>query len=232
MPDSPLPNIRRLAAALALPVALAVLLLALAAPSRALARAHGSSCRHISTVHIKRHPSGCAKPRHTAKGHAHRSARRHAAAPAVSTSKGGTHMRTKVTGRSPAGASRLPARCEDGSAPLLVGDEMFECEDGSEPGCQAGSSVTISSEGSALVCATGPEGASIASEAGCEPASSPACSAGPLCTGAGDQRQSATSSSPPCEDGSEPSCEGDSTTAQPGSEPALACPVAGGEAGE
>jgi hypothetical protein len=232
MLDSPLSNIRRLLATLALPVGLAVLLLAMAAPARALARAHRSSCRHTSTARVKRHASGCAKPRHAAKGHAHRSARRHAATPAVSTSKGRTHVRTKATGPSPGGASRLPARCEDGSAPLLVGDEMFECEDGSEPRCEAGSSLTISSDGSALVCATGADGASVAGEAACEPASSPACGSGPLCTGAGEEGQGATSSPPACEDAGEPSCEDASSTAQPGSEAPLACPLAGGEAGE
>jgi hypothetical protein len=44
------------------------------------------------------------------------------------------------------------ASCEDGSEPVQVEPEVFECGDGSEPGCDDGSELTISSDGSKLVC--------------------------------------------------------------------------------
>jgi hypothetical protein len=204
---------RRPAPALAFAVSLAVLALALVAPSQGLARAHKASCRLVST-HLKHHASGCTKAGHRAKGHGRRAAKRHLAAPAVTTSKASVRasLRTRVSGTAPAGAPLVPATCEDGSAPQRVGDEIFECEDGSEPRCDTGSSLTLSSDGATLLCAPGSQTVPSSGEGTCEPASSPGCG------------------SPPVEDGGEPACEEGSNPSQTSSAPALTCPAPGGEA--
>jgi hypothetical protein len=93
------------------------------------------------------------------------------------------------------------ARCEDGSAPALVGDETFECQDGSEPSCEDGSSYMVSSDGSTLLC-----GASLPSESGteehCEVGSTAGCGSTPGGCTAAEQPESDGSSS--CEADGEP----------------------------
>jgi hypothetical protein len=208
----PLPR-RRPAPALAFAVSLAVLAVALVAPSQGLARAHKASCRLVSP-HLKHHPSGCAKAGHRAKGHKRQATKHHLAAPAVSTSKASVRasLRTRVSGTAPAGAPLVPATCEDGSAPQRVGDEIFECEDGSEPHCESGSSLTLSSGGATLLCASGSQTVPSSGEGTCEPTSSPGC--GP----------------PPVEDGGEPTSEEETNPWQTNSEPALTWPAPGGAA--
>jgi hypothetical protein len=46
------------------------------------------------------------------------------------------------------------AVCEDGSAPLANQEGAFSCDDGSEPRCEAGQIITLSSDGSTLLCET------------------------------------------------------------------------------
>jgi hypothetical protein len=211
-PAIPLPR-RRPAPALAFAVSLAVLAVALVAPSQVLARAHKASCRPLST-HLRHHASGCAKAGHRAKAHTRQGAKRHRAAPAVSTSKATvrTSLRTRVSGTAPAGAPLVPATCEDGGAPQRVGDEIFECEDGSEPRCETGSSLTLSSDGATLLCAPGAQTVPSSGEGTCEPASSPGCG------------------SPSVEDGGEPTSEEETNPWQTNSEPALTRPAPGGAA--
>jgi hypothetical protein len=201
------------APALAFAVSLAVLAVALVAPSQGLARAHKASCRPTST-HLKHHASGCAKAGHRAKGHGSQGAKRHLAAPGVTTSKASVRasLRIRASGTAPAGAPLVPATCEDGSAPQRVGDEIFECEDGSEPRCEAGSNLTLSSDGATLLCAPGSQTVPSSGEGTCEPASSPGCG------------------SPPVEDGGEPAGEEESDPWQTSSVPALTRPAPGGAA--
>jgi hypothetical protein len=208
----PLPR-RRPAPALAFAVSLAVLAVALMAPSQGMARAHKASCRPPS-AHLSHHASGCAKAGHRAKGHKRQPVKHHLAAPAVSTSKATvrTSLRTLVSGKAPSGAPLVPATCEDGSAPQRVGDEIFECEDGSEPRCESGSSLTLSSDGATLLCAPGAQTVPSSGEGTCDPASSPGC--GP----------------PPVEDGGEPTSEEETSPWQTNSEPALIWPAPGGAA--
>jgi hypothetical protein len=60
---------------------------------------------------------------------------------------------TPVCETAPAsGSVSTAARCEDGVAPILLGDGSFACEDGSEPTCEGTAQATPSSDGSAFVC--------------------------------------------------------------------------------
>jgi len=47
--------------------------------------------------------------------------------------------------------------CEDGTAPLLMSDGSFACDDESEPACEDGSLPTPSPDGSELLCADAAE---------------------------------------------------------------------------
>jgi hypothetical protein len=208
--------------------------------------AASASCAGSTASHARQHRSACAKPIHSANAKpvhgaktrarhgsrvhggarhgapVHRSARHgarvhgvalHSGAPALTTAKSpASHASsTAVTAREPA------ASCEDASAPLQVGDETFECQDGSEPSCADGSSYTISADGSTLLC-----GASLpidsGAEAQCETAFTALCGTtpgGPVCPAAAQLGTDATTS---CEGDGEPSAEGEdpaSTEAQP-----------------
>jgi hypothetical protein len=90
-------------------------------------------------------------------------------------------------------AARVPAKCEDGSAPTRAAGGSFTCADGSEPGCSDGSEPTSAAGGTILACpivAQGggqevedecpAEGECTPSEAPCEASedgSSPSCTA-------------------------------------------------------
>ncbi len=63
-------------------------------------------------------------------------------------SSNGSTLLCDAPGKPPA----IEATCEDGSHPAPVGDEMFTCDDESEPTCEDGSEPTLSADGSALVC--------------------------------------------------------------------------------
>jgi hypothetical protein len=176
LPASHLPRPRRtLLAGLALALSLSVL--GLAASTPALAKAHRSACRHSTAAHAKRHGHACAKSPHKAKVHARHGGKRHGAQPAVTKAKTKTKTKTKTNPQAPAkktsttaasqASSPEPASCEDGSSPLAPQDEVYECEDGSDPGCEAGSEMTVSSDGSKLLCSALPQG-DRAGEAECE----------------------------------------------------------------
>ncbi len=50
------------------------------------------------------------------------------------------------------GPAPAEATCEDGSIPLRAGDGSFSCRDESAPGCENGSTPTLSSDRSTLLC--------------------------------------------------------------------------------
>jgi hypothetical protein len=158
---------RTLLAGLVLALSVSVPALGLAAATPALAKAHRSACRPSSSAHGKSHRRACAKSPHKAKVHARHGSRRHGAQPAVTkakteapTKRGGTKVGSRTS-------SPEPASCEDGGSPVERQDEVFECEDGSEPGCDDGSEMTVSSDGSTLLCSGTPP-ADGAGEAECE----------------------------------------------------------------
>lgn len=208
----------RLLTAVALAASL-VLLTAPGAPGRALARSHGSSCRHPASRHS--HRRSCVARTHKRGGQAHRSAkRRHAAR---SRSRTGARKGGEQAGEGFAGQPR--ASCEDGSEPVRVGDETFECTDGSEPRCEAGSTLALAADGSGLVCepalaTTPPEGAWE-----CEDGPASACSGEPAPHGCSGPPASADGGGPTSCEGGPPGCEEDSGEAQPGTEPAGTCPA-------
>jgi hypothetical protein len=246
-PTRPLPAIplihrplRRSAAALGLAVALAALLLGATAP-QAPARAHSAGCRHSTGSH-HRHRGTCARSRHKSKkGRAGHHAK-HAVHPAKRAGHpaGGNHgAGVRIKPRAVAGAGvaatvlarQVPASCEDGSAPVRVEDEVFECADGSEPHCEAGSSLALSPDGSSLLCSPDPLGGS--GEASCEDGSSPPCGPEttlPACSNAA--RRLDASPPQPCEGaGGETGCEASSGAAGQG-DPTLVCDAPAGEAGD
>ncbi len=57
----------------------------------------------------------------------------------------------KGAGRRPSVPARVPALCEDASAPLRSEGE-FSCEDGSEPSCEDGSEPTADPSGGVPLC--------------------------------------------------------------------------------
>jgi hypothetical protein len=199
---------RRLTALLgpAAAFAVATLVVALVLPAGALARApkpssaaHKASCVSGS-ARAKRRARACAGSKH--KGKSHHASKRHHAKRSV-----------KQTGSTaPAGASQVPARCEDGSPPLRVKDGSFSCFDGSEPGCEGNSIPKRSSSGAALLC---PAPSKESPESGCEDVSNPECSFGGSSTEAlcedSSSPVSASDGSISCDDKSEPACENGST---------------------
>jgi hypothetical protein len=181
--SSHLPRSRRtLPAGLALALSLSVLGLGLASSTPALAKAHRSACPHSATARVKHHGHACAKSPHKTKAktkvHSRHGSRRHGAQPAVT--KATTEATTKKAGTTDASqASPLePAGCEDGSSPLRPQDEVYECEDGSEPGCDDGSQMTVSSDGSTLLCTGTPQSDEAECEAGTSPSVGSATPAG------------------------------------------------------
>ena len=171
LPASHLPRPRRtLLAGLALALFSSVLALGLAASTPALAKkAHRSTCPHSATARAKHHGHACAKsPNKTkAKVHARHAGKRHGAQPVVTKAKTEAATKKTSTAGTPQASSPEPASCEDGSAPLHPQDEVYECEDGSEPGCDDGSEMTVSSDGSTLMC-SGARQDGGAGEAECE----------------------------------------------------------------
>jgi hypothetical protein len=166
---------RALQAGLALALSLSMLALGLATstPALAKAKAHRGACPHSAGAHARHHGHACAKSPHKAKAkakakvHARNGGKRHGAQPAVT--KATTQAATKKTGATATSqaSSPEPASCEDGSSPLHPQDEVYECEDGSEPGCEDSSEMSVSSDGSTLLCSSPPK-AGGAGEAECE----------------------------------------------------------------
>jgi hypothetical protein len=164
---------RALKAGLALALSLSMLALGLAAstPALAKAKAHRGACPHSARAHARHHGHACAKSPHKAKAkakvHARNGAKRHGTQPAVT--KATTEAATKKAGATATSqaSSSEPASCEDGSSPLHPQDEVYECEDGSEPGCEDSSEMSVSSDGSTLLCSSPPK-AGGAGEAECE----------------------------------------------------------------
>jgi hypothetical protein len=170
---------RRLTAPLGSAFALAMLVAALVLPAGALARAakpssaaHKASCVSVS-AHAKRRGRGRAggqapgKSRHAGKRH---------------------HVKRSVkqTGSTaPAGASQVPARCEDASAPRLCPAPVKEspesgCEDVSNSECSFGGSSTeaLCEDSSSPVSASdGSISCDDKSEPACENGSTPMLSA-------------------------------------------------------
>jgi hypothetical protein len=152
-----------LAAALALALSLAVLVVLLA-PARTLALGHTSACPRASSAQTGRRARACAKPVQPAKTHARHATRRHGTvrhAVKRHTSRHGarpavTHPKTNSKVSSAAALTQVAAICEDGSEPALAGED-FACADGSEPGCEDGSELSLSSDGAALTCPVAPE---------------------------------------------------------------------------
>jgi hypothetical protein len=231
---------RRLVALLTLGASLALLALSLAAAPQALARAHSSGCRPSSATHGGRHQGRCATAPRRSKSHAprHHTKRKHAghsgAKPtSVKRARAKVRLRASATLAPQALSSPVPANCADGSAPLRIEAEVFECEDGSEPRCEAGSTMTLSSDGSTLLCSATLPTAPGSAEGECEAASPTACdpeSGGPACPDAG--ARGAGTSTPACEPAAEPGCEAPSGPAHAASEPPLVCDVPGEEAAE
>jgi hypothetical protein len=166
----------------------------LAAPSRAPAASHASpSCvgagthsTHPARACTHRSRRGRSHPRRTGAGRT----RLHA---------GTLPHAGRGTRSTQARSAPLAVSCANGSAPLLDAEETFYCQDGSEPGCKQGASVTMSSDGSTLLCeASGP--ARFDSSAPCTPSA--------------------------CEDAGEPNCE-DASAAAPSGASASACPADG-----
>jgi hypothetical protein len=205
LPASSPPQLRRPLAGLVLAASLAVLLLGVISPPRALARAHRSArrathvsstgCRSAHAPSKRHHAHACAKSPSSGR-HARRSARRHPAAHVLSAAA----LQATPAPAPPAG--NPPSSCANGDEPARVGDEVFECEDGSEPICEHGLSWALSKDGSKLVCVAGLPTEQGSSEAQCE-ASSPTCDSAPGtgCEAGGGE------GSPPCEDAGEASGE-------------------------
>ncbi len=159
--------LRRPALVLALALSLGALAVAaLLGPTRTLAQTHKaantacpSSGKHVQA----KRGHGCAKPARTPRGTGKSKSRR-AAKHRVKRA----HAKTKGQ-KSPASSAFVPARCEDGSAPVAGANGSFSCDDGSEPRCEDGATPTRSSNGQALLCAAPAEsGAGAAGEAECE----------------------------------------------------------------
>jgi hypothetical protein len=158
--------LRRLTLIVALALSLGALAVsALLRPTQTLAQTHkaaGAACSSSGEHAKARRAHSCAKPAHKGRPRRaakHRVKRTHAKAKGQDGSSG--------RGGSSAGAF-VPARCEDGSAPVAGADGSLTCEDGSEPRCEDGATPTRSSNGTRLLCASTGEGPSGESEAECE----------------------------------------------------------------
>jgi hypothetical protein len=200
------PQLRRPLAGLALAASLAVLLLlGLLSPPRALARAHRSARRatHVASTRCgsaharsKRHQAHACATSPSSGRPARRSAHRRPAAHVLSPAALQATPAAAPTAVSP------PSSCANGEEPARVGDEVFECQDGSEPICEHGLSWALSKDGSKLVCVPALPTDQGSSEGQCE-ASSPTCDSvpGTGCEAGGGE------GTPSCEDGSEASGE-------------------------
>jgi hypothetical protein len=130
-------NAHRIAATAALLLSLGVFAAALLGPAETFAQTHRSACvvsRNRADSHAcgqKSHSKAKKRRKHHAKLH------------------GGASSGKSATAGS---AASVPARCENGHAPTLGAEEIFSCEDGSQPECQDGATPTLSPGGSALVC--------------------------------------------------------------------------------
>jgi len=203
---------------LALATSLAVIALTLGAPTPALARTHSSTCRHSSTSRAGHGHRACAKSRRKPTAHSHRPAKHSHAKRA----RGKVTTSATAVATTKASSKRVPASCEDAGEPRRVADEVFECQDGSEPRCEAGSALTLSDDGSTLLCSAVLLGTPGSGEESCEAGSPCSAEAGePACAGA-DASGSASASPPACEESGEEGCEAGSSGAQSG-DPALPC---------
>jgi hypothetical protein len=169
MPIMRCPHIRPLAAPLVLALALSSLLLAAPAVSIAARSGHRPAC----SAHAKRRSHRCARSgrrRHTRRarhGAARRGAGRAPVLSAGSPSHGPAHPgHPGHTSPAPPPVVVL-AICADGSAPRFAAEETFECPDGTEPACEAGSAMSVSDDGTRLLCGAPGEGFEL--ESGCEP---------------------------------------------------------------
>ncbi len=143
---------RRLARTLALVLALSALAAAFAGASQTFAQTRKQEC---SSAQAKHRSKACTAHGGKAQRLAERR-RKHARAKA----------RTKK--RSRGSRVLVAARCADRSVPVL-GEEGFECEDGSTPECENGATPMPSSNGKSLVCQLSGESEAIAGEeAECE----------------------------------------------------------------
>jgi len=157
VPDTPLlPSLHRPRVALASLLALIAIALALVAPPRTLAYTHRSACPASSAKQRGHHARACAKRSHRAKARTRRAGRLVLVRPAAAKPRAGANatggsVRGIVT-PPPAPSEELAASCDDGSEPALAAEETFACDDGSEPSCDDGSELTLSSDGSKLLC--------------------------------------------------------------------------------
>ncbi|HEY4427360.1 MAG TPA: hypothetical protein VGN08_04080 [Solirubrobacteraceae bacterium] len=224
---------RRLTVVPALTACLAALAFLLGVPAQAQARVHAhgstkraqsSTCRHPSAARRARAHHACVRASHRSKAPAHHSKKHpHSAV---------RHAKPS-TGAKPAGATSSAngeaARCEDGSAPLRVGSEVFECQDGSEPRCEAGSALTISDDGSTLLCAAVMPTAPGGEEGGCAEGSACAPEApGPDCAEASEASAGGDPSAS-CEEPGAPACEAGQGATGSGGETPCAVPVEEGD---
>jgi hypothetical protein len=196
MPVSPLPNLRRsLSGLLRLALSLGVLALVLLAPSQALAKARGYGCRRAAGTHIKRRGHSCATSRRSAQANRARHAAGHHGARPAGKSPGREPKRPRSS-LPPVTWAAVAAGCEDGSAPVQVEAEVYECADGSEPSCEDGSQLTASANGATLLCAADPSASEGSDEVECqgiltlpegaEGSSSPSDDATPFCSSASE----------------------------------------------
>jgi hypothetical protein len=158
---------RRLTAAVSL--ALALLALALTAPSQTLAHARKPACsaaRHSKGKPRKEH--GCAPSSHRGRRKGH-STNRHAKHTIARRGAGATQA---------APAASTPASCEDGGAPVRAANGSFSCLDGSDPECEDGSTPSRSGNGISLVCLVSAEAGSESGESECEEGPAGLCEAG------------------------------------------------------
>jgi len=185
VPHSPLlpRSLRPRPVALTSLLALIAVAVALVAPARTLAHTHRSACPASSAKRVKRAARACAKG-----GHRTRTHRRRAGRPALvgstatqptdrSSASGAETTRGSTQGgeadTSTESSEQLAASCDDGSEPVLAAEETFACDDGSEPSCVDGSELTLSNDGSQLLCSgseADPEPEASEPEGGGEPA--------------------------------------------------------------
>jgi hypothetical protein len=150
-----LPRIRRLTLALTIALSLGALVTALIGPAETLAQTHKTACSssgHTKKAKSTTHPC----PTHKSEVKSKVKSR--------STTKA-KHAKKRHKRAAP--LPRIPASCEDGSAPVLS-EGSFHCSDGSEPQCVDGATPAASHNGKMLLCPAVAGGEGSSAEAECE----------------------------------------------------------------
>jgi hypothetical protein len=145
---------RRLARTLALLVSIGALVAALAGASQTLAQTRGRAACHVSSRHAKarRHPHVCTTRSHK-RHHKH--------------ARGSLKRRAARHAKGRRSHAAVKARCENGSAPTLLGEGSFSCDDGSQPECDNGATPTPGAN-QVLLCPVLGESEAAAGEPTCE----------------------------------------------------------------